>query len=135
MGRFHLKGGPFDHGGLSLQETMIAKVTSKVQVLARVVVRVCLPERITASVFRVNLEGEARELLAPTRKVIVEAYYGEEKVGQSDKVEITAGSRVSTLVRLSRLIGPLRVRIVDTDTKEVLEEGQVPVETAGYEAL
>jgi hypothetical protein len=135
IARFHLKGGPFLHGGLSLQEAVLSIVSSKIQVIARVEVRVQFPERVTASVFRVSFEGEAKELLAPPRKVIVEAYYGDEKMGQSEAVEIAAGSRLSTLVRLSRLVGPLRLRVVDTDTEEVLEEGQVAVETAGYEAL
>ena len=135
IGRFHLKGKPFLHGGLSFQEAVLATVTSKVQVTARVVVKVRFPERITASVFRIDFEGEAKELLAPARKVIVEAHYGSEKLGQSEEVEIVAGSRLSILVRLSRLVGPLHLKLLDVDTQEVLEEAQVAVESAGYEAL
>lgn len=124
----------FLHGGISLQETVLPVLILNASVTGKVRVTMELPERISAATVRIRLRSHREGLFDSSRRVTVEILApGLHKV--SNVVEIgpeTQETSISLIWLTGLSLGEtapqrLTVKLIDADTREILEQREVPV--------
>jgi hypothetical protein len=134
------KRGPkesFIHGGLSLQEWVIGYVEcmrKSEEAAERVGVRIKVPPTITSAIFTLQLRPMMGKLTARPRRVAVDII-AEGKTIHSMAPREVLNEVEETTIRLKRIPKQIRIRAVDADTREILDQRSVDVALEGYDEL
>jgi hypothetical protein len=127
--------GQFLHGGISLQEICVATLISTKEVPIeerKIEVTAEIPEKITTAIFLIPIKPSPTLNKYMPREVRVEVYAEEEKICESDVINLSNKVVKARLV-LSKIPQKADIRLIDQETKEVLSQKAVKVELAGYD--
>jgi len=133
--RMRGKAGLFLHGGISMQETVIAAMTSRVKVTPeerKVGVQAEIPETVTTAVFLVTLKPIFKTLVFSPRVVRVEVYKEGQLIAESETMEMYQEVIKVRLV-LRRTPPNAEVRVIDVESRETLAKKEVKIQLAGYD--
>jgi len=126
------KQGPisaFLHGGYLPQETTLLTLIVKPKVIRRPVKLRLIPQKITTFIPIFTIESEISDEYTEPRTVKVVLFCEERKIGCSENVEIQKpGERKRTKpIRLQKINGRVRAKIIDVHTREILDEKELKV--------
>lgn len=130
-----LQGEPqrFIHGGISPQENCIPVLISRMRESAakKLDIEAEIPHEITGMIFSVEVRPAQTSRQSKKRKVVIEVYSNEEKIGGSDVGEVSAES-ARFVVKLKRSLDEIKqeeveVKVVDAESSEVLKSERVKI--------
>ena len=121
--------GAFLHGGLSLQEALVPVVEARAVAPAeKVAVTMELPRELTSRIAVVPLRVVEPTLFAGSRRVVVEVDGRSSEILELSRDQQEATARISWLGFDDSPPQETTVRLLDADSRQILQEHTIPVE-------